>query len=114
MSLQAFQIYHLLHIIGVVFLFAGFGALASGNRKGMMYHGIGLLLLLVAGFGFLARQKMGYTAPFLIGKYVIYVVLAVLPLLAKKKIVPAGAVLWIAIALGACAAFLGYTKALPF
>jgi hypothetical protein len=114
MNLQAFQIYHLLHILGVVILFAGFGALASGNRKGMMYHGIGLLILVIAGFGFLARQKMGYTSPFLIGKYVIFAVLAVLPVLARKKIVPAGAMLWIAIVLGAVAALLGYTKAMPF
>ncbi len=106
--------YHIAHLVGLIFLFAGFGALASGNRKGMMYHGIGLLILLIAGFGLIAKLKLEYTSPFIIAKFVIFLILGFLPVLVKKKTLSATAVLWIAIVLGGCAAYLGYLKALPF
>jgi hypothetical protein len=112
--------YHIAHLVGLIFLFAGFGALASGNRKGMMYHGIGLLILLIAGFGLIAKLKgampsMSYTEPWLIAKYAIFLIIGlVLPILAKKKTLSASAALWIAIVLGGCAAYLGYLKKLPF
>jgi hypothetical protein len=106
--------YHIAHLVGLILLFVGFGALASGNRKGMMYHGIGLLILLIAGFGIIAKLKIPYTSHFIIAKGVIFLILGFLPVLIKKKTLSAGAVMWIAIVLGGCAAYLGYTKTLPF
>ncbi|HSI62930.1 MAG TPA: hypothetical protein VLE43_07415 [Candidatus Saccharimonadia bacterium] len=106
--------YHIAHLVGLILLFVGFGALASGNRKGMMYHGIGLVILLVAGFGLIAKLGLSYTAPFVIAKGVIFLILGFLPVLVKKKTLSAAAVLWIAIVLGGCAAYVGYTKTLPF
>ncbi|RBP42386.1 hypothetical protein DES53_10692 [Roseimicrobium gellanilyticum] len=112
--------YHIAHLVGLILLFVGFGALASGNRKGMMYHGIGLLILLIAGFGMIAKIKQGmpsmsYTEPWLIAKYAIFLILGlVLPVLAKRKMLPANAVLWIAILLGGCAAYLGKMQGAAF
>lgn len=105
-------IYHVAHVVGLILLFVGFGAIASGNRKGMMFHGIGLLILLVAGFGLIAKLKklvpdMTYMEPWLLVKYGIFLTLGVLPVLAKRNILPAPAVLWIAVALGGFAAYLG-------
>lgn len=110
--------YHILHLVGLILLFVGFGGLLSGDanarRSAMKFHGIGLLILLVAGFGLLAKLKLPYTAPFVITKFIIFLLLGALPVLAKRKVLPAGGVVMIAVVLGACAAFLGYTKALPF
>ena len=54
MSLAAYKV---LHLLGAFLVLAALGAaLAGGSRKGSgIAHGIGLLLLLVAGFGALAR-----------------------------------------------------------
>ena len=63
--------YKWLHVTGVVFLFTAFGGLfiatastARSWRKGLaILHGIGLLLLLVAGFGMLARLGISWPWP---------------------------------------------------
>jgi hypothetical protein len=68
MSYQAFK---LIHILGVLFVFVSLGALMLASREGVergtgrklagMTHGIALLVVLVAGFGTLAR--LGITNP---------------------------------------------------
>lgn len=106
--------YHLIHIIGVLFLFVGFGGLASSDegsrKKAMMYHGIGLLILLIAGFGLIAKLKLSYAAPWVLVKLGIWLVLGFLPVLAKRGVLPAKMVIYIAIALGGVAAWSGYLK----
>jgi hypothetical protein len=108
--------YHLAHLVGLILLFVGFGGLLSADplarRRAMMFHGIGLVILLVAGFGLIAKLKLPYTSPFIIAKFVIFVVLGGLPMLTKR--ISATAVVLIAVVLGALAAYLGYFKALPF
>lgn len=107
------HIYHILHLIGVIFLFVGIGGLLSPNgntRTGMKYHGIGLLILLVAGFGLIAKLKLSYTAPWVIGKFIIWLALGGLPVLAKKRVLQPGVIVLIAVALGGVAAYLGYLK----
>ena len=107
--------YHIAHLVGLMFLFIGFGGLASGYSKGAMkFHGIGLVILLVAGFGLIAKLQLSYTAPFVIAKIVIFLVLGALPSLQKRGKLSGGAVIGVAAVLGALAAYLGYTKALPF
>lgn len=107
------HIYHLLHLIGVIFLFVGIGSMLSPNgnaRSGMKYHGIGLLILLIAGFGLIAKLKLSYTAPWVIIKLVIWLVLGFLPVLAKRRTLNPGVLVVIAIVLGGVAACLGYLK----
>jgi hypothetical protein len=105
--------YHIAHLVGIMFLFAGFGGLltASDNRsRAMMMHGIGLLILLVSGFGLIAKMGTPYTAHWVIGMMVIWVVLGGLPVLAKRRVLPIGAIIAIALILGGAAAYLGYLK----
>lgn len=115
------SVYNLLHVIGVVFLVIGFLALlsASSAKKGMMFHGIGLVILLVSGFGQLAKLNMSAHMPtWVIVKIVIWLVLGGLPVLAKRHVLPRGAVVGLAFVLMAFAAYLGLSfylgKALPF
>lgn len=105
--------YHVLHLIGVILVFVGIGSLLSpnGNAKtGAIYHGMGLLILLVAGFGLLAKLQLPYTAPFVLAKVGIWLVLGFLPVLAKKRTLNPGAIVGIAVVLGCVAAYLGYVK----
>lgn len=108
--------YHILHVVGAIILFAGIGAAIGGDARarktGMMLHGIGLVILLVAGFGLIAKLKLPYTTPFIIAKAIIWLLMGALPAFAKR--LPVGAALLIALVLGGCAAYLGYMKALPF
>lgn len=111
--------YHIAHLVGLILLIAGIGAMASGNRKGMMFHGIGLLLLLIAGFGMVAVLKRngvvsGYGEPWLIAKFAIFALMGALPVLVKRKVVPSGGVMWLGVLLGGCAAYLGYLKGAAF
>ena len=62
------QFYKVLHVLGVVFLFTAMGALLLAARAGVqsgvsrktagMTHGIALLLILVSGFGALAKYQL--------------------------------------------------------
>lgn len=107
------HIYHILHLVGVIFLFVGIGSMLSANgntRTGMKYHGIGLLILLVAGFGLIAKLQLSYTAPWVIGKMIIWLALGFLPVLAKRRVLQPGVIVLIAIALGGVAAYLGHLK----
>jgi hypothetical protein len=69
---MSYQAYKVIHILGVLFVFASLGALMLASREGVergngrklagMTHGIALLLVLVAGFGTLARLGLGNPA----------------------------------------------------
>ena len=62
------QFYNVVHIVGIVFMMAGLGAMASiageavggraavGRRRlAFAFHGVGVFLILLGGFGMLAR-----------------------------------------------------------
>lgn len=62
----SYQIYKLIHILGILFLFTAFGGLAlhvlgGGTKENAprkliaSAHGIGMTLVLIGGFGMLAR-----------------------------------------------------------
>jgi hypothetical protein len=109
-------VYHILHLIGFMLLMLGFGASIHGNEKriAMQLHGIGLLILLVAGFGLLAKLQLGYTSGWVIAKVVIWLVLGGLPVLRSKGILSGRGVLVVAAVLGGLAASMGYLKQLPW
>ncbi|MEI8026558.1 MAG: hypothetical protein WCI18_09430 [Pseudomonadota bacterium] len=65
---MSFAFYKILHFIGIITLFLGFGLMLSSqlsekvagavkNSKPMMVHGIGLVLILLGGFGMAAKAK---------------------------------------------------------
>jgi hypothetical protein len=76
----------------------------------MINHGIGLLILLVSGFGLVAKMGFSYSSHWVIGMFVIWLMLGALPVLAKRRVVSPCVVITIALVLGAVAAWLGYLK----
>ncbi len=106
-------IYYILHIVGIIILFAGYGSLldsSGSSRNGMKLHGIGILIILIAGFGLIAKMNYSYTTPWIMGKLAILLVLGFLPVLAKRRVLKPSAIVWIAILLGSVAAYLVYFK----
>ena len=107
------QFYLLLHLVGVLFLFIGLGSalLPSENpqrKAGLPFHGVGLFLLLLGGFGMIAKLKIGFDW-WIITKLVLWFDFGALPILGKRGILPAPAAYGIAIALGIVAIVLGTT-----
>jgi len=120
---MSYASYKVLHLIGILFLFTSLGGLAILARSGstssaarklaIATHGTALAIILVAGFGLLAR--LGFMAAIPTWAWLemgiwLLLALAVLPLRRAPRL--AGA-LWIALPLlGGVAAWLAITK--PF
>ena len=111
------EIYKLLHYAGIFTLLFSFGSLFTGEKstKGAAIgHGIGLLLILVSGFGMQAVYKLGFPV-WLIIKLVIWITFGGSMVLAKRRVIK-GITAWIVIiSLAICAAYFGMRKgaALP-
>lgn len=119
MSLVA---YKLLHVAGVIFLFAALGGSVLSHRGGAagaaarkltgITHGLALLLIAFAGFGALA--KLGLTGVGLPGwvwwKIAIWVVLGAAPFVLRRKPALAGLFWWLLPLLGIAAAWLALAK----
>lgn len=108
------QIYQILHVLSMVLLVAfNFDALANPapkkKRFTMMVTGISALIMLVGGFGALARLGYGFQ-PWVVVKLVCWLGLAALPALAYRK--PEMASTWriVAIALVTVAVAAVYLK----
>ncbi len=106
------QFYKVLHLIGVMFLFIGLGALfligknGDGRKPAVIFHGIGLLFLLVSGFGLLAKASLKVEGGVMV-KLVIWLVMGAMIVVAKKGLLK-GYVGWLVIVvLGGIAAYLG-------
>jgi hypothetical protein len=113
--------YKLLHILGLLMLFAAMGgavinvATADSSWKKLhgALHGIGAFLLLLGGFGMLARLEIMAGWPgWVWGKLAIWLVLAGAPFLIRKAPDKAKGFLFGAILLGFAAAYLALYK--PF
>lgn len=106
-------VYKVLHLAGVmtVFLGLGMGMLPEPvyRKKGMLFHGIGLLLILVSGFGMIAKLEYGFPGWMLV-KLVLWLIIGVLPILAKRNVLPLAAAWTTALVLGIAAAYLGIFK----
>ncbi len=107
------EFYKILHLIGLICLFTGIGGfLTYGSQQAprvkmvAILHGVGLILLLVSGFGM--QAKYGYGFPFwIILKVLLWVGLGALLALAKRgTLAPRNAVI-IGLALGFIAAYAG-------
>lgn len=93
---MSYQFYKLLHILGIMLLFFGFGGVLiphlsghnlTGKAKMMAFvtHGIGMLLLLVAGFGLLAKLGLDSIPGWVIIKIVVWFFLGIGIALARRK-----------------------------
>ncbi|MDX1630326.1 MAG: hypothetical protein R3234_00540 [Thermoanaerobaculia bacterium] len=120
---MSYLFYKILHLVGIFFLFAALGGLTLRTRSGTgspearkltgITHGIALLVVLVSGFGLLARLQVSHGwlfPPWVWGKLLVWLVLGGAMALVKRK---AGwrAVFWFAWpVLGALAAWLALYK----
>jgi len=118
---MSYEIYKVLHLLGLSLVVLSLGGLIMHTmnggskqsnvfRKGaMISHGVGLLLLLVAGFGMLARLQIHSFPGWIIGKLIIWLALGAFVALAYKKNLASK--LWFAVpALVAVAASLAIYK----
>jgi hypothetical protein len=113
MSLAAYKV---IHIFGVLLVFAGLGAmLGEGSRRRLASasHGIGLLIVLIAGFGALAR--LGLSGPgswplWIWLKLAIWLLLGAAMTVGKRSPAAARALWWVVPVLGAAAAYLALFK----
>lgn len=109
-----FNVYKVLHLLGIFGLFAAFGAAITDSAKSKwvsMLHGVSLLVILIAGFGMLARLGIMSSMPaWVIGKMVIWLALGGALVLAKRKLLPTAVTLVILLGLGSAAAYLALWK----
>ena len=109
--------YQVLHIIGISMVFLGYGALlarsmaapenVSVRKLGSITSGIGLLLILVAGFGLVAKLD-NYTETWILVKFVIWLIFGGLIVLINRKPQLAMLLWCLLIALSATAAIMVY------
>jgi len=118
---MSFQVYTLLHIIGIVLVFMALGALAfhganggtkeTNNVRGLIMasHGVGVLLILVAGFGMLAKlQSMSAGLPgWLHPKLLVWVLIGAAPAVLVRKPEWGKAMWFVVLVLAAVAAYFG-------
>lgn len=121
---MSYEFYKLLHITGLMLLFFGLsaaltlkmaGAAFTGSVKKMAFitHGVGLLLMLVGGFGLLARLGfMGNIPAWALTKLGIWILLGGAIALAKRKGQLGWPLMVLFVGLGTTAAWLAIIK--PF
>ena len=106
--------YKVLHLVGVISLFIGLASALmpadSPHRKiGLRFHGAGLLLLLVAGFGLIAKLPYGFEW-WVIVKMILWLGFGAMPLIGKRGLMPAPAAWGLALLFGTIAILLGTTN----
>ena len=102
-----------LHLAGVFALFASLGATmlsGSGKKGSAALHGISLVLILLIGFAMLKKPPMNEY--WWMAKLGIWLFIGAAPAIAKRKIIPAPAVLALCLAAAACSGWLALAK--PF
>ena len=118
---MSYEFYKVLHVVGIMLVFLSLGGAtlhaANGGTRDQnpsrkvvaALHGTGMLLLIVAGFGMLARiQSMSAGIPhFVYPKLLVWLVLGAAPAILSRK--PGSAALWWFLfpLLGAVAAYFG-------
>ena len=116
-----YAIYKLLHVIGLMILFLGMGGMLLRARaeqdrapKGTAaLHGVGLFVMLVGGFGMMARLGIHWPWPgWLIAKLCVWLIIGALPVLVRRQVIPRGPAWLVAPGLGALAAWFAIGK--PF
>jgi len=116
---MSYEFYKALHILGIALLFLAFGGLAGhalngGTREGntsrglmLASHGIGLVLILVAGFGMLAKKGSPTMFPgWLHPKLLIWLLLAAATMPLQRKTAMAKPLWFIMPLLAAVAAYI--------
>jgi len=113
---MSLEFYKVLHLIGLICLFTGIGGfLTYGNdqpprvKMAAILHGVGVLLMIVSGFGMLAKLPgVGFPAWVAIKSILWITLVAILPLAKRGVISPRNAII-VGIAAGFAAAYIGLT-----
>jgi hypothetical protein len=111
-------LYKILHLTGVMTLFTGLAVLLIQGKDGslrkpaLIFHGVGLFLLLLSGFGTLRLIHASYSAGWVILKLILWLAFGAGVVLAKKGVLK-GPLGWvICVVAGVIAASVGLLK--PF
>ena len=109
-------VYKVLHLAAVLGLFTALASLASSNdpklrRGSSILHGVSLLLVLVAGFGLLAKLHYGFPG-WIIAKLVIWALFGGLLVATRRRLLPPAPTIALILALGTLSAWLATFK--PF
>ena len=117
---MSFDFYKVMHFLGIFMVFSALGGQfvqalngatpnqLPGRRWIGILHGVGLLIILVAGFAMFAKLKIPLE-PWLIGKIIIWLVLGGIGVVVTRKKSLAGLIWIVTLALGVGAAFLART-----
>lgn len=120
----SYQVYKLVHFFGIFMLLFSLGGLIlhringgasqySWRKQAMVTHGVGLFLILLGGFGMLARMGLvGGLPGWVYGKLAIWLALGALILVIRFRPGTARGLWWGGIALAVGAAYLAINK--PF
>jgi hypothetical protein len=109
---MSYTTYQIIHLIGLAAIAIGMGGMmANGNNRKhfAIWQGVGLLVVLIAGFGMLAKGKLGMPH-FAIVKLILWVVLGVMPVTLRKLKAPVSAAILVFLTLVGILAWLGVTK----
>jgi hypothetical protein len=96
-----YDAYKIIHLVGIAALALGLGGMMAGgaNKKAFsILQGLGLLVMLVSGFGLLAKLHLGFPH-FAMVKVALWVALGMLPLILRKCRVPLAGGMLIALTL---------------
>lgn len=112
---MTYEFYKVLHLVGLVTLFAALGALSvvsTDKRKPYLtLHGVASVVMLVAGFGLLARLGLARDMGLWVwAKIAIWVILGATPVLLRRKPNLAFPTFLVSLALGTLAAYLAIYK----
>lgn len=124
---MSYEFYRLLHLVGLMAVFLSLGgtalqAMARADHQGdgdppapthrglvASVHGLGLLVMLISGFGILAKAKLGFPG-WVHGKLAIWLALGAAPVLLKRKPQLAKPLFFLLLVLGFVAAYLAGFK----
>lgn len=94
---MSYEVYKIIHLVGIVLVLTGLtgmlsvkmaGANLEGATRRLVFlsHGIGLLFVLVSGFGLLARLNMAQSMPnWVFGKIAIWLIFGGVAAVIKRK-----------------------------
>jgi hypothetical protein len=104
--------YKIIHLTGIAALAIGLGGMMAGGnnrRQFAILQGVALLVMLVSGFGLLAKLKLGFPH-FAMVKTGLWVVIGMMPMALRRLSVPIAGGIAISITLIGIMAWLGVMK----
>ncbi len=118
---MSYEVYKVVHVSAVLLLFLSIGVVMRSGatpeggrpRLAMALHGIAMAVIVIAGFGLLARLRAMHPVPgWVYGKLVVWLLLGASPVVLRRS-AKAARLGWLAVpALGALAVWLAVAK--PF